>query len=192
LIELDARKEVVWMTEEAQEATESAESEGFSREYVEGLRGEAASWRTKLRETESQVEALNAKLRKFEDSQKSELERLTEEKARLEQEKDALEERYTRVAIDSAIKVAATTEGVIDPDAVAALIDRGEITYVDGMVGGVDRALKRLLKDKPYLKKEAEPAPPPSPGTGGQPLDGSDVNGVDGMFYQMLKGAKRT
>lgn len=178
------------MTDEVKAPDAEASPEKFDADYVKELRQENAGWRTKLRDTESQVEALNAKLKKFEDANKSELERLTEEKAALERERDELRNGIEKNAVDTAILIAANREKFIDPDDVAALIDRSEITVIDGKVNGIDKAVKKLIKEKPHLiKGEEAPAPPPAPGAGGQPLDASE-GGVDGMFLRALRSAQ--
>lgn len=171
---------------ETEEATDS-----FDREYVEGLRGEAAKYRTKLRDTQQEVESLTSKLKKFEDAQKSELERLTEEKAELERRAIDLEREMTESAIQADIKIQAAKLNIIDPEAAVVLIDRNDITYDEGKVTGVDKALKKLLKEKPYLTGEDKEVPPPTPGVGDKPLDGSDVQGIDGAFLGMMKGAQK-
>jgi chromosome segregation ATPase len=181
------------MTEEAkgQEPVVNEEPQTYDSGYVKELRQENAGWRTKLRETESAVETLTKKLKHYEDSQKSELERLTEEKGELEKAKDSLERQIESTQVDTAIKLAAAKEKVIDPEAVSALIDRSELTFIDGQVSGVEKALKRLLKDKPYLLAGDEPVPPPTPGVGDKPLDTNGAQSFDEAFAMMLKaGAK--
>lgn len=179
------------MTEEteAQEAPVE-EPKNYDEEYVRELRGEAANWRTKLRSTEEQVETLTNKLKEFEDSQKTELERLTEEKTKLEREKIDLERELTEEAVNAAIKVAASAANVVDVDAVVKMIDRYDISYTDGVVSGIDKALKKLLKDKPYLLREVENEIP-APGIGGPPIGSSGAKGLDGVFLEMMKGARK-
>jgi hypothetical protein len=184
------RKEVVWMTEAEGQAPEATESPVFEKEYVEGLRGEAANWRTKLRDSEKRVEALEGKLQEYEDANKSELEKLASDKAKLEKELEATREQARSSAIDTAIKLAAAKAGVIDPDAALALIDRSEIDFTGGSVTGVDKALKKLLKEKTYLVGDETP-PPPTPGAGGSPI-GTEPNNLDGALLKMFQaGAKR-
>jgi len=176
------------MAEEAtaQEA-KAEESEKFDADYVKELRSENAGWRTKLREQEATVESLQKKLNAIADKDKSELERLTDEKATLETEKAALLRQVVDTARDTAIMIAATKESVIDVDAVIQLIDRTDIVVTDGQVLGVEKALKRLLKEKPYLVKA--PEPPPAAGVGGQPINAQDKS-VDGMFLNVLQQAQ--
>jgi len=176
------------MTDEPEvQETEGDEERVPTESEVKGLRQEAASRRVALRESEKQVENLTAKLQKYANADKSELERLTEEKVALETQLINYQAEMEKVAVDTAIKLSAASAEVVDVEAITKLIDRSEIVCDEGQVSGVEKALKRLLKDKPYLGKE--PTPPPAPGTGGQPLDGSDVNGLDNALSEMFKGA---
>jgi len=175
---------------DADAKTKDELQESFNRDYVEGLRGEAADWRTKLRDSEKSVENLADKLKKFEDAQKSELERVTEEKASLEQKLANQERAMIESGIATAIRLEAVNAGVANTEDVIALIDREGVEYNDGEVVGVAKALKKLLKDKPYLVKGEEKPVPPTPGVGGKPIDGSDANPIDEAFLGLLKSAQ--
>jgi len=175
--------------EVAQEATETeAETQSFDADYVKGLRAEAADWRTKLRDAEKRVEALAAKVKAHEDSQKSELERLTDEKARLESEVTARDRQLAEMVVKTAVTSEATRMGIIDPDAAYALIDMNLLDVDGASVKGVKKALERLIKDRPYLIEQTPP--PPTPGLGGQPVKGPKAKNIDDMFYNLLKNAK--
>ena len=159
----------------------------FDREYVEGLRGESASYRTKLRETESAVEELQQRLKSYEDANKSDVEKLTAEKAALEAERDLMKARAEREAIDANIAIACAKANVRDAEAVKALLDRSEITYEGGVVRGVEKAVKALLKEKDYLISSEE-APPKLGASGGKSLTEGEEGGIDNVFLKMLKG----
>jgi predicted RNase H-like nuclease (RuvC/YqgF family) len=178
------------MSEETEAQETKVEKESFDRDYVEGLRGESAGYRKKLRESEQVVETLTKKLSKFESMNKSDLERLTEEKTALEKANEALLAKMDNSAVDTAILLAASKADVVDTDAVKALIDRSDIAVMDGKVVGVDKALKALFKDKPYLLAESEETPPPAAGVGGKPLTNSPKD-VDEAFLGVLKAARR-
>lgn len=160
----------------------------FDREYVEELRGQSASYRTKLRETETAVEELQRRLKEYEDANKSDVEKLTAEKAALEAERDRLATRAEAEAIDAQVAIACAKANVRDAEAVKALLDRSEITYEGGVVKGVDKAVKALLKEKDYLVDDAGATPPKLGAGGGRPLTGEDEGGIDGLFLKMLKG----
>lgn len=156
--------------------------ETFDREYVEGLRSEAKTYRLKLRDVEKQVEDLTSKVKESKDKDKTEVQKIAEEKALLEAEVKSLRDSSAKLAVDTAIKIAAAQAKVIDPEAALALIDRSEIDYADGRVVGVDKALKALLKAKPYLQDGEKPAPP-KPGAGGGP-----ISAPKGSFEESLLG----
>ena len=172
------------------EGQETARPETFSREYVEELRRENAKYRTSAKESAKQVEDRDAQLKEHEDAGKSEVERLTAEKAALEQTLKDRDEAMTEQAIRSAVERAAAKAGVINPEAAYRLIDHDELEYEDGKVAGVDRALKTLLKNEPYLvRPDAEP-PPPDPGSGGTPIDGEKSTANKQMLSAMTGGRK--
>jgi hypothetical protein len=183
------------MSEEAQkpdgqepEGTDSQQTETFDRTYVEELRSEAKGYRLKLRDTEKRVEDLEAKLKDISDAEKPEVERLTEEKARLETLLKDREVELQTSAVNTAIRMSAVQANVVDVEAVTALIDRNEITFEDGSVAGVDKALKKLLKDKPYLIKGGEEIPPPTPGAGGTPMgQGNKKANLTDSIYKAMK-----
>lgn len=181
-------------TPDAQDAQETKDEDQaldtFDRATVEGLRSEAASWRTKLRAAEKQVEDLTGKVTKYEDANKSELERLTNEKTRLEATVEEGKRLLEESAVSTAVKLAAARADVIDPDAALALIDRSEINFSDGSTVGVEKALKKLLKDKPYLVKGEEKPVPPTPGAGGPPIEGK-VNTLDKALLGLFQSAQR-
>lgn len=178
----------------AQEAKVEKESEE-SRDYdseIKDLRGEAANWRVKLRDAEARVESLAKKLKGYEDANKSELERLAEEKAALERDKIALEEEVKTTVVNAEIIAYCVKEGVIDPDIVTSIVDRSEISYDGGRVTGVDKAVKKLLKEKPYLAKPE--STPPAPGQGGKPITEGPDSGMrpaDKLIYRGLKSAQK-
>jgi len=164
---------------------ETAETETFSREYVQELRRENAKYRTSAKDATKQVEDLSAQLQEHENAGKSEVERLTAEKAALEQTLKDRDEAMANEVIRSAVERAAAKAGVIDPEAAYLLIDESALDYADGKVGGVDKALKALLKEKPYLVKSDTQPPPPDPGSGGTPIDATTDTADDELLKVM-------
>ena len=175
---------------EGQEPEAKSEPETFEREYVEGLRSEAKGYRLKLRDAEKRVENLETRLTELEDKDKPELERLVAEKQRLEKTLEEREKEIVNSAVNASIKVSAANLNVVDVDAAAALLDKSELDYVDGQVTGVDKALKKLVKDKPWLVKPEEKPTPPSPGAGGPPID-SEPKDIDSAFLGMRQSARK-
>lgn len=169
--------------EEAKEEESEKESSGktFDEDYVRDLRKENASWRAKLRDAEQ-------KLQEHEDSQKSEVEKLRDEKQRLEKEVTESKKAYLEASLKSEVRAEAAVMGLIDPDAACKLVDSSLIDVDEdtGEIGGVKKALERLIKQKPYLIEKKEPEIP-VPGAGGQSIDSSGVKNLDDAFLQMIK-----
>jgi hypothetical protein len=178
-------------TVEGQESEAGPDESGkYSQEYVEGLRGEAKGYRLKLRESERQTEDLRTKLQEHEDAGKSEVQRLTDDKTRLERALADRDKEMADIIINTEIRVAASAAGAINVDDVVALLDRSEISHQDGKVVGVDRAIKKLVKEKPYLvKSEEQPTPPPTPGVGGPPIGDKTAN-LDESILGMIQSAR--
>lgn len=155
---------------EGQEPQEETQEESFDADYVRELRGENAKWRKQVRSLEKQVEDLSGKISKHEDGQKSEVERLAQQVADLQGELTDKDNAIQEKAISTDVKLSASKMGIVDPDAAYRLIDPNEVNYENGEVVGVEKALKNLLKERPYLKGETPQ--PPTPGAGGTPVKG--------------------
>ena len=125
---------------------------------IRKLRGENKGLRARSKTAESELRTLKTK-------DLPEAERL---KVEADEAKASVAAANKRI-VDSEIKVAAASAGVVDPDAVVALITREGIELDDsGRVTGVKKALDALLKEKPYLKSE---------GNGSAGRSGSDGGG---------------
>ena len=71
--------------------------------------------------------------------------------------------RIADTAIRSEIRVQAVVQGIVDPDAAVALIDRSGIAYSEAEgVKGVAEPLGALIAAKPYLKGVPQPKPAPN------------------------------
>lgn len=155
----------------------------FSREEMSKVRNEAKNYRLKLRETERLLEDLNAKVTKYEDAGKSELERMAGEKAELERalaDKDAM---IAEGAIRARVISEASKLDIVDIDAAYRLLD---LTLIDEEPTSVKKALQALLKEKPYLSK---PEGPPTPGVGGPPVSGA--KSADDQMAEIMRSAVR-
>jgi hypothetical protein len=123
--------------------------EQFDAVYVKKLRAEAADYRRRLRELEARVKA--------EDDRKlTESERMARRVAELEREQtEYLAERQERV-VRYEVMLAASKLNIVDPDAAFRLIDLANLEFdEDGMPKNLDKALKELVKARPYLVKQA-------------------------------------
>lgn len=119
----------------------------FSKEYVEGLRQEAAKWRTELRSTQE-------KLTEYEKAQMSDLEKAQTAAQEAQARADELAADLHRERFDRAVVSAATRASLADPEDAIRLIDQSEVTVDDNGAPNrqsLDAAITRLTKDKPYL-----------------------------------------
>jgi len=96
--------------------------------------------------------------RKAQEAQLSEIEKASKRAAEFE----ARSEQYRQQLVTTQIKLAAQSQGVIDPD-LASLAIQASLKYGDdGMPTNIDEALKALIEQKPFLlaPRPAEPAQP--------------------------------
>lgn len=117
----------------------------FDSEYVKSLRKSEAETRRKLRDAE-------AELTKHRTAAMSETERLQQRVAELERANaDYLTERQER-SIRYAVATASNKLGIVDADAAYRLLDLAELETDDnGDPKDIEKALKDLLKKRPYL-----------------------------------------
>ena len=169
-------------TPEGQEPEGTEEPKTFDEGYVKELRREAAARRKNEKALEKRVEELDAELKGLRDKDKPEIERLTEEKAALERKLQEKDQEITENAKRSRIIAEAMKLNVVDPDAVYRLLDPSTLEDPED----VKRAIAALLKEKPWLIKDATP---PTPGTGGPPVVGK--KSPDQMLTDMLKRGAR-
>lgn len=173
------------MPEETEtQEVESQEPKTFDEDYVKSLRSEAAKHRKDLRATQAAFEELQTKYKSKEDAEKSELERMTEDKVRLEKELAEKDRMMAETAIHSTVIASASRMNIIDPEAAYRLLDLDSVDPSDPR--SVSDALSSLVKSKTYLLKSSTP---PTPGTGGPPVSGK--KSTDDQWLDMLKGAKR-
>jgi hypothetical protein len=127
---------------EAQDA--AAEPETFDRDYVEKLRKEAASYRTKLREREE------AELKAAEEKRQAELtaeQRAQEAEAKAQKALEAAEAR-----VQAAERRAALAGKVSNPERVMRLMDDPEPYFPDGQpdMDAIRRDFPEYAPDKPH------------------------------------------
>lgn len=93
-----------------------------------------------------------AEFDKLQEAQKTELQKATDRAAEFEKKAADAETRAKETALRAAIIAEAAKKNVVDPDAAAALIDRGSFEFDDaGAPTNVAEAMDALLKAKPYL-----------------------------------------
>lgn len=135
------------------------DNEALKRELAE-TRREAAKHRT-------EKNALEAELKKRQDAELSETERLKQQVEESNANTTQLQQRL----IQSEVKVAAQKLGIINPDLVVPIV-QGKIEMKDGEPTNIEALLTDLVKANPYLVE----APKGSDGGAGNPARG---NGAD-------------
>lgn len=145
------------------------EPERFDAEYVKGLRKEAASHRTRVRE-------LEAKLKEHEDAKLSETEKLQKRVAELEAQAQAHGEERLRYEV----MLAAEKLGIVDSDAAYRLLDRDSLED-----GKVEEALRKLAAAKPYLVSRSSGGSPTNPAR-------STTGSTDAFTAALYRGAGLT
>jgi len=131
----------------------------FDGAYVKQLRAEAAQYRTKAKELEQKLQTMpqeiTAKVLQalgLEPDPNKAFDKQLEEARRKAQE---AEQRANERLIRAEVKSLAAEMGLLDADAVLALMDRSKVAVKDdGTVEGVKEAVEALVAAKPWLKKE--------------------------------------
>lgn len=105
-----------------------------------------------------------------------------------EQEAKEANDRIKTLALNNAIQLEAAKTGVVDVEAVAALIDRSKVKVKDdGSVEGVKDALDALIESKPYLKGTGQQQPV---GSGSNPNPGQTEAGTKKFKLSQLQDPK--
>jgi len=146
----------------AQQADTQAveEQERFDADYVRKLRAEAAEYRRRLREFENRVKA-------EEEAKMTEQEKLQKRLAELEREKTEYKQLLQARTLEYEVKLQASRLGVVDPDAAYRLLDLKRIEFDDdGKPTNLEKALKELVAQKPYLVASGGMPSPTNPAQG--------------------------
>ena len=164
--------------------TQDVEVKTFDEDYVRSLRSESAKHRSERNELRKTVEELDAKLKGYEDKSKSEVERITEEKMKLERDLADRDREMAEAALKAKVYAEASRLNIVDSEMAYLALDISSLDPDDPK--SVQKALSSLVKDKPFLLKST----PPTPGAGGPPVQGKP--GPEQQFLNLLKqGAKR-
>lgn len=139
------------------------EPKQFDEAYVEKLRKEAAKYRTKAKDLESQSKHQQQETVKkvfealgLEPDPNKEFEKQLSEAQTKAQE---AEQRANERLIKAEIKALSSELGIVDANVAFQLMNRDEVQINDeGEVEGAKKALEALLEAKPFLKKENSPS----------------------------------
>lgn len=137
----------------------------YTEDYVRALRGEAANYRTQLRELEGVLGTIKQHLG-VDGDVKDWNQVLESQKAAQQQALTEATSKAQKLLIKAEIKAQAAELGIVDAEAAEALADLSGVKVGDdGTVEGVKEALTALLEAKPYLKgappKVGSPSNPP-------------------------------
>lgn len=171
-------------TQQAQE--QEAQEQQFDAAYVRKLRAEAAENRKRLRELEAKVKA-------DEDAKLTEQERLQKRIAELEKKDSEYQQTLQERTVRYEVMLTANKLGIVDPDAAFRLLDVSSLEFdEDGKPNNIEKVLKKLVSDKPYLigsgGGSASPTNPAQGRIGGQQqFTRSQLR--DHKFYQANRDA---
>lgn len=136
------------------------EPEVFDKEYVKGIRDEAASWRTKLREKEAEHEAALAKLKAFEDAQLTAEEKMSRDFEDAKTRASSMEQKAREASLRYELAVAAREEGISDVKAAVKLADRELIEYDSaGNITNLPDVIEHLRSEYSSLFSKTASAP---------------------------------
>ena len=140
------------------------ETKVFTQAEVNALVGKT---RQETRGQFADYDGLKSELQKLKDANLSEGERKDRELAEAQRKALDAEGRIAETLIGAEIRIEVARRGLIDPEAVEALIDRVNLSEVAGQVMGVKEAMDSLVEARPWLKGTRQA--PPSLDAGGKP-----------------------
>lgn len=138
----------------------NTEPETFSKDYVEKLRKEAASYRTKAKELETnsqtqQQEMLKKVFETFGINPDPNLE-FEKQLSAAQQTAQEAEKRANDKLIRAEIKSIGSELGIVDPEVAYLLVGKDSLVVKeDGSVEGVKEALEKVVQEKTYLVNAA-------------------------------------
>lgn len=144
---------------QASKSKDTSSNDALSDEQIELALKDQRTWsHPRIKEALKSV----SELKKIKAQQEeSKLAKLEEEKKHEElantwkQKAQDAEQRAQQVLVSAEVKTKAVMQGLVDPDAVLALIDKSKIEVAeDGSITGVDEALSSLVESKPWLKSD--------------------------------------
>lgn len=144
--------------------TQEVETKTFDKDYVDSLRSESASWRTKLREKEDALTKIQARLKEFEDSKLTKDEKLAQDLEEYRGRASSFEAQAREKSLALDLALAARDAKITDVKAAVKLADRELIQYDDsGNVMNLSEVIGNLQSEYPSLFGNAAPSVP-SPG----------------------------
>jgi len=130
-------------------------AEGEKNPRIKELSDENARRRVSEKDAKDQLAAAQARIKEFEDKDKSEIDKATGKVEELTTQITTLSDDNTGLRLENAL-LKDTSHSWKDLDAVVRMIDLSDVKIEDGDVTGLADALKKLAKDKPYLLEDKE------------------------------------
>lgn len=128
------------------------DDEDFDKERAMATIRKQREWEKEAKARLKRLEELEAEEQKRKDAALSETDKLKKEVAKLQAERDSALQEHRKARIEAAILLAAKDARMFNPQDARLLADLSEVTLQeDGSVTGADEAIKKLVKDRPYL-----------------------------------------
>lgn len=143
---------------------------------LQALTDEAIQRRQANSTLKQQMEAVQAELKTLQDANKTEEQKRAE---RLQELEKASTEKDSTIQ-DLQLRLAFLQDNTYDwhnPQAALRLADLSEVEFKDGKVTGLDKALKKVAEDNPYLLKPKEDNDSSGKGSNGAPTGVTMGNG---------------
>jgi hypothetical protein len=126
-----------------------------------------------LREARADAIKYRQRLRAAEEAERERAEADLSEAERAKRRADELEATLAErdatartLALESSVAIKANSLGIVDPEAAIAMLDRDLLDFDEAgkpTSTSLDAALRRLLKQKPYLRTQPAPSSPANP-----------------------------
>lgn len=136
------------------------EPKTFTKEYVEELRAEAARHRVEKQKERADREALEAKVKEYEDAQLSESEKVTRDFEEAKTKATSYEQKVRELSLNYELAMAARDEKIADVKAAVKLADRELIEYDSaGNITNLPAVIENLKSTYSSLFSKSASAP---------------------------------
>jgi len=179
-------EETVDETEPVEEVDTAEKEKRFPEEVVRRVRRESARYRIQGKAAKQQIEELTTKLNQLESEPNPDIILGREEVTALGEKLAHADLDLTVMHAKNAVALEAYEMGFISPEEAFDLL--GDFTSTKA---GIQKALKKLLKEHPELTTPKPP--PPVPGIGGPPVGSHRFRRLTSadLWLNLLKGGRR-
>lgn len=139
---------------------EKPDGESFNKDYVQGLRNESGKYRTERNEARTEIEALKAQLKEFEDAKLTDEEKRARDLEEAKSKAGDFESRLKEAELTAQLALAAKDEKIADVKAAVKLADRELIQYdANGRIQNISDVLDAMRSEYPSLFSAPQSAP---------------------------------